>query len=34
VVALIGAIGSAVLVRQRDFVAHGAPVPEPREVVA
>ena len=34
VVALIGAIGSAVLVRQRDFVAHGAPAPEPREVVA
>ena len=27
VVALVGAIGTAILVRPRDFVEHGAPAP-------
>ncbi len=34
-VAIVGAIGSAILVRQRDFVVHGAPAPpEAQEVAA
>jgi EmrB/QacA subfamily drug resistance transporter len=34
VVALVGAIGTAILVRPRDFVAHGAPAPQPQEAAA
>ena len=33
-VAVVGAIGSAVLVRQRDFVVHGAPAADPPKVAA
>jgi len=33
-VAIVGAVGSAILVRQRDFVTHGAPAAAPEQVAA